>query len=220
MPSRRIMKGFWVLLPCNEWLCLGRTYMRLRLVLWENIQDTSKKILPAALRVSFSTGARTDIKTNAVTDHRASPFQLWTVVKLKRNETTSTISCSILNQIIEEVKVQCFTWREYQSWDVCFCVSNSGMIVCCWVGIVRRRVLKYLTPLTVCRQGLRSLWQGARRPPPIRIIVIKPHRLIPLLYPSVRVIWRHNIGVLDQKSLGIGSLSVYSSNLQGGALIT
>ena len=58
------------------------------------------------------------------------------------------------------------------------------------------------------------------RPPPIRIIVIKPHRLILLLYPSLRFIWRHNIGVLDQKSLGIGSLSVYSSNLQGGALIT
>ena len=191
--------------------------MRLHLVSRENIKKTLS-IFVFSLGMLFSTGARTDIKTSAVSAHSASPFQLWTVVKLKHNETT--ISCNFWNPIIEELKVWCFTWREYQSWGVCFCVSNSWMIVCCWVGMVRRTVLKYLTPLTVCRQGLRSLWQGALRPPPIRIMVIKPHRLIPLLYPSVRFIWRHNIGVLDQKSLGIGSLSVYSSNLQGGALIT
>ena len=78
--------------------------MCLRLVFRENIKKTLR-ILVFSLRVLFSTGARTDIKTSAVSDHGASPFQLWTVVKLKRNETTSTISCSILNQIIEEVKV-------------------------------------------------------------------------------------------------------------------
>ena len=78
--------------------------MRLRLVSRENIKKTLS-ILVFSLGVLFSTGARTDIKTSAVSDHSASPFQLWTVVKLKPNETTSTISCSILNQIIEEVKV-------------------------------------------------------------------------------------------------------------------
>ena len=78
--------------------------MRLRLVSRENIKKTLS-ILVFSLGVLFSTAARTDIKARAVSAHSASPFQLLTVVKLKHNETTSTISCSILNQIIEEVKV-------------------------------------------------------------------------------------------------------------------